>query len=164
MDFFTFDVSYNSCMDCQRATMPPQNAALESGAGFRRTPHRDMAKRIKSETGFGPRLAALRKAAGFTQTAFAAEIGVSQRMMAYYEGASANPPSTLLPAMAATLGVSADALLGTETAKRRTKPTDTRMQRRLQQLEKLPPQEKRQVFQLLDAFIERAQLKQQAQS
>ena len=72
-----------------------------------------MAKRIKNGAGFGPRLAALRKAAGFTQTAFAQEVGVSQRMMAYYEGASAHPPSALLPAMAAALGVSVDALLGT---------------------------------------------------
>jgi uncharacterized membrane protein len=33
----------------------------------------------------------------------------------------------------------------------------------LQQLEKLPPQEKRQVLQLLDAFIEREQLEKKAE-
>ena len=36
------------------------------------------------------------------------------------------------------------------------------MQRRLQQLEKLPPEERRQILQVLDAFIERNQLKQKA--
>ena len=35
--------------------------------------------------GFGERLTTLRKEANMTQTDFAAEVGVSQRMMAYYE-------------------------------------------------------------------------------
>jgi transcriptional regulator with XRE-family HTH domain len=107
--------------------------------------------------------AELRKKAGFTQTAFAGEIGVSQRMMAYYESPAAHPPANLLAKMAQALGVSVDALLGVETAKRRAKPTDTRMQRRLQQLEKLPPEERRQILQVLDAFIERGQLKKKAE-
>lgn len=37
------------------------------------------------------------------------------------------------------------------------------MQRRLQQLEKLPPEERRQIVQVLDAFIERGQLKRKAE-
>src|SRR5919106_1841843 len=77
------------------------------------------------------------KAAGISQNALAAEIGISQRMMAYYESPAAHPPANLLPAITRSLGVSIDALLGVETAKRRTKAVDTRMQRRLQQLEKL---------------------------
>lgn len=113
-------------------------------------------------TGFGTRLAALRKAAGITQTAFAAEVGISQRMMAYYEGPTAQPPANLLPAMAQTLGVSVDTLLGMETSKRRAKATDTRMQRRLQQITHLPPQERRQILQFLDAFIQRGQLRKRA--
>ena len=120
-----------------------------------------MPRRIRREPAndFGARLAALRKQAGITQTALAAEIRVSQRMMAYYEGPSANPPANLLPAMASALGVSVEALLGTETAKRKTKAVDTRMQRRLQQIASLPPEERRQILQLVDAFIERGQLK-----
>jgi transcriptional regulator with XRE-family HTH domain len=109
---------------------------------------------------FGARLAALRKAAGITQTAFAAEIGVSQRMMAYYEGPAAQPPANLLPAMAQTLGVSIDALLGTETSRRKAKASDTRMQRRLQQIASLPADERRQLLQLVDTFIEHGKLKQ----
>lgn len=123
-----------------------------------------MSRRIKRDpsAGFGARLAELRKAAGITQTAFAAEIGVSQRMMAYYEGPRSHPPSDLLPEMARVLGVSVETLLGVEVAKRRAKPADTRIQRRLQQIEKLDPGEKRQVLQLIDAFIERGQLKRKA--
>ncbi len=122
-----------------------------------------MPRRIRGEAdGFGARLAGFRKQAGISQTALAKEIGISQRMMAYYEGPSAFAPAHLLPAMARILGVSVEALLGTETAKRKTKAVDTRMQRRLQQIANLPPEERRQIMQLVDAFIERGQLKRRA--
>ena len=39
----------------------------------------------------------------------------------------------------------------------------TRLQRRLQQIEKLDAQERRQILQVIDAFIERGQLKRKAQ-
>jgi len=138
--------------------------ALESSASLMTSLH-TMPARIKREpaNGFGERLASLRKAAGITQTALAEEIGISQRMMAYYESPTAYPPANLLPVFAKALDVSVEALLGVETAKRRAKATDTRMQRRLQQIEKLDAADKRQVLQLIDAFIERGQLKRKAQ-
>ena len=49
-----------------------------------------------------------------------------------------------------------------ETSKRRAKATDTRLKRRLQQIEKLDVTERRQIIQLIDAFIERGQLKRKA--
>jgi hypothetical protein len=67
-------------------------------------------------------------------------------MMAYYEGPTAFPPATHLPALARVLGVS----------------VDTRMQRHLQQISNLPPEERCQILQLVDAFIERGQLKRRA--
>ena len=122
-----------------------------------------MPRRIKGEADrFGARLAALRKQAGISQTALAQEIGVSQRMMAYYEGPSAFAPANRLPALARALGVSVEALLGTETAKRKSTAVDTRMQRRLQQIAGLPPEDRRQIIQVVDAFIERRQLKRRA--
>lgn len=114
-------------------------------------------------TSFGERLVALRKAAALTQQQLANEVGVSRRMIAYYEGQSEHPPTTLLPALARALNVSADALLGLEpVAKRNGRMPDNRLQRRLQQLANLPPEERRQIMQLLDAFIERGQLKRRA--
>jgi transcriptional regulator with XRE-family HTH domain len=38
-----------------------------------------------------------------TQVAFAAEVGVTQRMVAYYEAPNAQPPAHLLPQMAQVL-------------------------------------------------------------
>jgi transcriptional regulator with XRE-family HTH domain len=142
-----------------------QKPALISSASSHRHMGSAMPRKIKSEAAerFGERLATLRKSAGISQTALAAEVGISQRMMAYYESPTAHPPSNLLPSMAAALGVSVDALLGVETSKRRAKATDTRLARRLLDVEKLDTSERRQLIQLIDAFIERGQLKRKAQ-
>lgn len=141
--------------------MRMQNSPLHSPASFTHETGPNLPKKLHAEaaTGFGPRLATLRKTAGITQTALAGEIGISQRMMAYYEGPIAHPPANLLPAMAAALGVSVDTLLGVEASKRRAKATDTRLERRLRQIEQLNAADKRQVIQLIDAFIERGHLK-----
>jgi transcriptional regulator with XRE-family HTH domain len=121
-----------------------------------------MGKRIQTEApaGFGERLAELRKGAGFTQVELAAELGISQRMVAYYESPNATPPACLLPAIATALGVSIDELFGRTVKRRLVKQEgDSRLRRRLLAIEKLDVAEKRQVLQLLDAFIERGQLK-----
>jgi transcriptional regulator with XRE-family HTH domain len=119
-------------------------------------------KRIETGEGFGARLAALRKRAGFTQEELAEELGTSQRMIAYYESPPALPPSALLPKIAKALGVSTDVLHGVERIKRGVKPRNTRLQRRLEQIDQLAPTEKRQVLQVLDAFIERGKLRRKA--
>jgi len=114
-------------------------------------------------TNFGVRLAFLRKAAGYTQNELASELGVTRRMIAYYEGETEHPPTTLLPNLTRALGVTTDQLLGIITINRIPK-SDTRLQRRLQQIEKLNPKDKRQIMQLLDAFIERGQLKRKVKA
>lgn len=113
-------------------------------------------------SGFGKRLVELRKHAGFTQAELAAEVGMSRRMMAYYEGQSAHPPTHLLVDIARALHLTTDQLLGAAPIKKTTAPRNTRLHRRLQQLEQLEPIEKRQALQLLDAFIERGKLKKAA--
>jgi transcriptional regulator with XRE-family HTH domain len=114
---------------------------------------------------FGERLASLRKAAGFTQVELAAELGVSQRMVAYYESPAATPPANLLPQIAASLGVSIDELFGVGAKRRLVKQDgDSRLRRRLLAIEKLDVAEKRQVLQVIDALIERGQLKRKVES
>lgn len=108
---------------------------------------------------FGQRLAAIRKAAGFTQQELADAVSVSRRMIAYYEGQSEHPPTTLLPQIAAALAVSTDQLLGIQPVKKQNgKQPDTRLQRRLQQIQKLPTRERRQITQIIDTFIKAAQV------
>jgi transcriptional regulator with XRE-family HTH domain len=113
-------------------------------------------------TEFGKRLAALRKQAGYTQTELAQELGVSQRMISYYEAHSEYPPVNLLPDLAQLLGVTSDELLGIQPLKKSRQP-DSRLLRRLQQIEKLDAARKRQVLQMIDTVIENEQLKQKQQ-
>jgi DNA modification methylase len=68
-------------------------------------------KSISDISGFGDRMIALRKAAGFTQLELARKLGVSRRMIAYYEGETEHPPTTILPRLAQALNVSADEFL-----------------------------------------------------
>jgi transcriptional regulator with XRE-family HTH domain len=119
----------------------------------------------QANAGFGARLALLRKAAGFTQVELAAELGISQRMAAYYESPRATPPANLLPAIARALSVSIDDLYGHAPPKKRLvkQEGDSRMRRRLLAIDKLDAADKRQVLQVIDAFIERGQLKAKAQ-
>ena len=109
--------------------------------------------------GFGARLAALRKASGFTQQELAQELDVSRRMIAYYEGETEHPPAALLADLASALGVSTDELLGATPLRKKPLKPDSRLQRRMQQIEKMNPKGKRQVLQILDALIEREQLR-----
>jgi len=87
----------------------------------------------------------------------AAELGIAQRMIAYYEKQTEHPPTHLLPLLARTLRVSADELLGIQKPKPVRKTRDTRLWRRFSQIEKMGQQERRQVLQVLDAFIEQGQ-------
>jgi transcriptional regulator with XRE-family HTH domain len=123
-----------------------------------------MPRRIANgPTGFGARLAALRKAAGYTQAELAEELGISQRMVAYYEGQTEHAPAALLPAIAKALRVTTDELLGVASMRKASRPSNSRLQRRMQQIEKLDARTKRQVMQLLDTFIANQKLRQKVE-
>lgn len=109
---------------------------------------------------FGQRLAQLRKDAGYTQVEFASEVGITQRMVAYYEAPDARPPAHLLPQMAQVLAVSVDVLLGVSQPRRSKKLAANRLERRFLEIEKLDPKAKRQIMKFVDTFIEREKLKQ----
>lgn len=119
-------------------------------------------KRTYELAGFGERLAQLRKRAGYTQVELAEELGTSQRMIAYYESRSI-APTALLPAITQALHITVDELLGTSPLKKQApRPRNTRLQRRLAQIEQLGPREKRQVLQFIDTVIERDKWKRKA--
>ncbi len=120
-----------------------------------------MTKLVKNNSmNFGKDLAKLRHAAGFTQHELGAEIGVSQRVIAYYESESKHPPANLLPSLARVLNVTTDELLGVKDLVKREKVSGSRMQRKLKLIERLPARDKRQISNFIDAFLERAELKE----
>jgi transcriptional regulator with XRE-family HTH domain len=113
---------------------------------------------------FGERLAQLRKTAGYTQVEFAAELEITQRMVAYYEVPDAQAPAHLLPQMAQVLGVSVDVLLGVSELRSPKRIATNRLERRLLEIDKFDPKAKRQITQLLDSFIEAEKMRQQFKS
>lgn len=115
--------------------------------------------RTPSGESFGERLARLRQAAGYSQREFAAEVGISQRMVVYYEKASERIPLQLLPVFAKVLRVSSDQLLGIEPVKGNGRTHDNRLWRRFSQVEKLPASRRKQITQIMDAFLEREAIK-----
>jgi transcriptional regulator with XRE-family HTH domain len=102
---------------------------------------------------FGARLAQVRKDAGLSQRDLAAQLGISARMVAYYEAQTDHPPARLLPALTEILGVSTDQLLGVRPIKE-AKPNNQRLWRRFRQIEKLPPKDRRQLLGVIDAFLD----------
>ncbi len=112
-----------------------------------------MSKHADPQTrGFGARLVKLRTAAGYTQQQLADEIGASRRQIAYYEGETQHPPAGLLIDLAQALNVSTDELLGMPST-RKTPAVSTRLERRLKQIERMPPKPKRQLIGLIDTFL-----------
>jgi transcriptional regulator with XRE-family HTH domain len=101
---------------------------------------------------FGKRLAQLRQDAGYSQRDLAKETHISQRMIAYYERKDAYPPNHLLHIFAKALGVTTDQMLGLEKSKI-TRTRDTRLWRRFNQVEKLPPDQRKKIVDILDAFL-----------
>lgn len=114
----------------------------------------ESAMKERTVDGFGARLAALRQGRGLSQEALAAEVGVSRRVIAYYEGRDAQPPGALLGSLARALKVSTDALLGLTPVSTKTSPKTARLLKRLQRIEELPPADQRAVLKLVDAMLE----------
>ena len=113
---------------------------------------------------FGHRLAELRRGAGLSQMALAKVSGVSRRMIAHYENRPALPPGHVLSALAEALGTSVDELVGKKAAKQSGAKSQAsrRLLRRLQQMEKLPLKDKRELLGIIDTYLERHRLLQKA--
>jgi transcriptional regulator with XRE-family HTH domain len=109
--------------------------------------------------GFGERLAGLRKAAGYTQQELAAASGVSRRMIVYYENQERQRLADVLVKLAPPLATTADEMLGLVAPKKARTLADPRVARRVYAIEQLPPGEKRQLLQLIDAFVEHGRRK-----
>jgi transcriptional regulator with XRE-family HTH domain len=115
----------------------------------------------------GEKLRRLRKARGFTQTELAQAIGSSQRMITYYERHDGIPAAPVVLKLAEVLGASPEEILGLETGRKKTEPEspeNIRLWRKLRQVEKLSPLERRQVVQFIEALVERNQLRREKAS
>lgn len=107
---------------------------------------------------FGKRLAQLRKAKGLTQTELGKKIGISKRMVAYYEGQANRPPAHLLVPIAKILKLSVDELLGVKLSS--IKSTDNAsLWRKLKKAEALSKKDQKTLLDFLDALLVRSKSK-----
>jgi transcriptional regulator with XRE-family HTH domain len=111
--------------------------------------------RSSTEESFGARLARLRRARGLTQIELAQRIGITRRMVAYYEVESDRPPAHVLDRLAAALQVSTDQLLGVSRSLALQAPTRARLWRRLRVIEELSPADQKAVLSVIEGLVAR---------
>jgi len=111
---------------------------------------------VKERTveGFGERLAEIRQRRGLTQAELGEAVGVSQRVIAYYERDESQPPGAMLIDLAQALRISTDELLGVKPVSERTRPKTARLLKRLKKVEELSPADQRAVLKMVDALYE----------
>jgi transcriptional regulator with XRE-family HTH domain len=114
-------------------------------------------KRESTVKGFGKRLAGLRKQKGLTQTQLGVKVGVSYRVIAYYEGETDYPPAHLIEPLARALNISTDELLGVRDVKQERDPGQAALWRRLKKIEDLPKADQKALLHYLDALVKKNQ-------
>jgi transcriptional regulator with XRE-family HTH domain len=132
------------------------NPHLQSAPDMARTRSRAAAR--KPEETVGDRLRRFRKLKGLTQTELGDEIGISQRVITYYETEGGTLSPELLVKFAEALEVSTDAILGLEKSGRRdeaAKPQSLALWRRFHRIQKLPPHDRKTILRMIDALAER---------
>jgi len=101
---------------------------------------------------FGKRLADIRKAKGFTQKELGKKIGVSQRVIAYYEGETNYPPALLLPKIADVLSISIDELFSKT---QKSSNNNNKLWKKLRKIENLPDADQKAILTMIDRLIKK---------
>jgi transcriptional regulator with XRE-family HTH domain len=107
-------------------------------------------------------LAALRRAQGLTQRELAAKLGIRRELIDYYERRALNPSLDFMERAAQALGVSVAELAGeklppTATMARRSPGPQSQLQRRFEQVKRLPRKQQEFVLQFLDTVLQNAE-------
>lgn len=110
---------------------------------------------IREATEFGQRVATARLQRGLTQQQLADTIGVSQRMVDYYERRAANVKTEVVVKLAKALQISSDELLGIKPVKAKS-GRKSKLQLQVEQLERLPKSKQKAILQVLDMAIKSA--------
>ena len=109
----------------------------------------------KDASDFGKRVAEARRQRGLTQREFALLLGVSQKMVEYFERRADNVTADVVKKLAMVLEVSADDLLGLQT--KRVKPgPKSRLQSQIEQIQRLPRAKQQTISEVLDMAVKSA--------
>ncbi len=117
----------------------------------------EMAAKTGTKTAdtLGQRMARLRRERGLTQVELAERLSVTQPAISDYENDDTRLPADMAVQIARILGVSTDELLGLKEAAPATAAgaRNRRLQRRLQQIDKLPRRDQQALLRTIEAFI-----------
>lgn len=100
----------------------------------------------------GERIAQARQQAGLTQKQLAEKLGVSQRVVTYWEREAVGLRVDQLASLAEALEVSSDYFLGRESKKRGTGPAG-RARQTFEEVSKLPRSKQKKILDVVDALI-----------
>jgi transcriptional regulator with XRE-family HTH domain len=112
-----------------------------------------MAVREAKKSGFGLRLAELRKAAGLKQIELADMAHITPRMMAAYETQERMPPADKLIALAKSLKLTMDEFLGVKPVKSKADKKTVYLWSQVKKLENLPTEDKKSAVKYIDALV-----------
>ena len=99
---------------------------------------------------FGQNLKSIRKSLGYTQEALGEKVGVTARVIGYYESESKYPPSKIITALAEALNISLQDLLSAEPMKLDNRTVDAKF---WPKWEKLSSEEKKAVSKIVDTLL-----------
>lgn len=109
---------------------------------------------IKKAPEFGKRLSQARQARGLTQSQLAGVVGVSQKMIDYYERRAVNVRSDMVCRLAEALEIPVEELLGMPPSKRTKAGRKPKLQKQFERVAELPKRDQVLVSQLLNRFLE----------
>jgi transcriptional regulator with XRE-family HTH domain len=95
----------------------------------------------------------LRKQRGWTQIDLAEKLGCTQGIITAYENGLKKPSVDKIASLAKVLGVTTDELIGQTEIKTASVSKNPKLWRKFEQVQKLPQQDKRMVFKMIDGLI-----------
>jgi DNA-binding XRE family transcriptional regulator len=134
------------------------NPYLKCGMVKAATAKLPAAKKKTAET-LGDRIRRFRKVKGLTQTELGEIVGISQRLMTYYETQGGRPAADSWPASPRRSTCQTDVLLGRSEAddpRAAASPQTLRLWRRLRRIEEIPPQDQKTILKMIDALADRS--------
>lgn len=108
---------------------------------------------IKIENNVGKNIAKIRKSHGLSQKELSSQIGITQSLLSHYEIGRLSVPVEVVIQIAKTLKTDSNKLLGLSKEKNSNIISDLKITNRMRQIQKLPANKKRSLFEIIDGFL-----------
>lgn len=110
----------------------------------------------KTRTALGERITQARQLAGLTQQQLAEKLGITQRVVAYWEREAVSLRADQLSKLADILDTTADALLGKQASSKRSNGPVGKARQVFEELSKLPRHHQDQIVKVVTALVTQA--------